>query len=195
MTIRRGEEWGSVVPRPDDLVTVDSDVGLAGVVAADPARPVAVTGGDLHRMLGSPIAGPTLRRLPVDLLRVTVDDRRAVAVAHVVARRSWWSGRIVVATNVDHIGAWNVAPRAHPNDGRFDIMEVEPSMTIRQRWQARARLPLGTHVPHPAIATRTAASATWTFDRPSRVWIDGAAAGTVHRLTVEIEPDAFALHV
>ena len=57
--------------------------------------------------------------------------------------------------NADRIGAWDVAPRAHPNDGQLDVVEVDASMGLRDRWQASRRLATGTHVPHPAIHTAT----------------------------------------
>jgi len=149
----------------------------------------------LFTAVGAPAPRPIAQRVPVDLLRVGLDDRELTAVAHVVARRSWWRGPVIAATNVDHVGEWNVAPRAHPNDGRFDVVEVAPDMSLRQRWQARSRLAQGTHVPHPQIATSTAQERSWTFDRPMRVWIDGVDRGRTRRLSVRLEPDAFELHV
>ena len=50
--------------------------------------------------------------------------------------------------------AHDVAPRAHPNDGRFDVVEVSAAMPARARLQAWRRLATGTHVPHPDITTR-----------------------------------------
>jgi diacylglycerol kinase family enzyme len=136
-----------------------------------------------------------MQRLSIDLLRLTVDGTSHVAVAHVVLRRSWWRGRIVALMNADHIGTWNLAPRAHPNDGRFDIVEVAPAMSVRHRIQAFRRLPNGNHVPHPAITTSAVAAATWAFDPPMKLWIDGVRCGTVRHLEAHIEPDAFAIHV
>ena len=97
--------------------------------------------------------------------------------------------------NVDHLGDWNVAPRAHPNDGKFDVIEVDREMTVRERIQARGRLAQGTHLPHPRIATRTGIEANWHFERPQQLWIDGVRSGSVLDLSVEIEPDRFAIHV
>ena len=31
--------------------------------------------------------------------------------------------------NVDRLGHWDVAPRAHPNDGRVDVVEVDAAMS------------------------------------------------------------------
>jgi hypothetical protein len=193
VTIRKGEEWGIAVDRPPGLVVAGSDAELARLVRG--AAPLAVADGDVHRSLGGPEGRDRLQRVPVDLLRVSVDGAEHVAVAHVVARRSWWRGSIVAVMNVDHLGDWNVAPRAHPNDGRADIVEVAASMSLRARLQARRRLPLGTHVPHPAIATSTSNARTWEFANPLSVWIDGVRAGSCRRLAVAVEPDAFELHV
>jgi hypothetical protein len=195
MTIRRGEEWGESVARPDGIRELSTDAALADHVASGSIEPVAVVGGDVHRSLGAPPPRATVQRVPMDLLAVTLDESEVVAVAHVVARRSWWRGRIVAVMNVDHLGEWNVAPRAHPNDGRFDVVEVGAQMSTRQRIQARGRLRQGTHVPHPRITTATATARAWEFDRATPVWIDGVCRGSCRRLAVTIRPDAYRIHV
>ena len=195
MTIRKGEPWGSAVARPQRLTLAESDRALAGLVAAGGELPLGVSGGDLFATVGAPAGRDPVQRLPVDLLRIEADGACYCAVAHVVARRAWWRGRIVAVLNVDHVGRWNVAPRAHPNDGRFDVVEVDPAMRFRQRLQARRRLPQGTHVPHPRISTRTGTSESWSFIRPHRLFVDGERVGSVHNLTITLEADAFAIHV
>lgn len=194
MTIRPGEPWGEPTTRPPDLVVAADDADLARLVVAGRAE-AGVAAGDLHRSLGSPTARAELQRLPMDVLLVRMDGREAIAVAHVVAQRSWWRGRVVFVMNVDHAGTWNVAPRAHPNDGRLDVVEIEPSLSMRARLEARRRMPHGTHVPHPSISVRRATAAAWDFDRPMPVRIDGIAAGRCRRLEVECEPDRFELLV
>lgn len=136
-----------------------------------------------------------MQLLPLDLLHIVADRKPLVAVAHVVVRRSWWHGPLLAICNVDQIGAWKVAPRAHPNDGKLDIVEVASTMRPRDRWMARSRLPQGSHVPHPKISVRAVADANWQFERPQGLWIDGVAIGRVTDLSVTIEPDAFELHV
>jgi diacylglycerol kinase family enzyme len=135
------------------------------------------------------------RRLPVDVIVLHADGRRLTAVAHVVARsRTWWRGPIVAVMNADRIGTWDVAPRAHPNDGQLDVVEVDASMGVRARWQARRRLTSGTHVPHPAIRTLRVTARGWTFDDPLRLWVDGVEHGTVRSLGVAIEPDGATVY-
>lgn len=195
MTIRKGEPWGTPVERPDELVTVHDDAELAEILTSDAIGPVGVTGGDLHRSLGSPPERTEMQRLPIDLIDVVADRQSFVAVAHVIVRRGWWRGRIVAACNVDRVGEWDVAPRAHPNDGRIDTIDVDPSMTIRERWQARQRLAGGTHVPHPRITTTSVRSAVWEFDRPFAVWIDGRHRCDARAVTVRVRPDAATVWV
>ncbi len=195
MTIRKGEPWGEAVERPDDLHIADTDAALADAVRSGVVVPVGLSGGDLHRAVGSPSPRATMQRLPVDVLDVIADERDFIAVAHVVARRSWWRGRVLAVMNVDHLGDWNVAPRAHPNDGRFDVIDVDQEMTVRQRWQARGRLEAGTHVPHPMISVRTATEMSWTFARPYGIWVDGVHVTDAQSLSIGVHADAFAVVV
>lgn len=195
MTIQRGQEWGVAVPRPDGLTVAGADAELARLVDRDPHGRFGLSGGDLFRSLGSPEPRDPMQRLPMDALAVSVDGRELLAVAHVVARRGWWTGPLLAVMNADHVGEWNVAPRAHPNDGRADVVEVDATMPVRHRWQARGRLPHGTHVPHPDIHVRTTAEESWTFDRGTRVRVDGVDVGMVTHLVVRVLPDHFEIHV
>lgn len=196
MTIRKGEAWGAEVDRPIGLRTAHDDAELAAFVASDPEGVHAVDGGDLHRTVGAPrTSGATMHRLPIDVLDVETDRSRHLAVAHVVIRRAWWRGRVAFVCNVDHVGRWNVAPRAHPNDGRFDVVEVAATMSWRQRVEARRRLPTGTHVPHPAISVRTSHDWSWSDPDGAHVWIDGVDIGRRTEVRVTIRPDAAAIHI
>jgi hypothetical protein len=195
VTIRKGEEWGTSAARPDGLVVAETDAELAGLVVRDPTGPYSLGGGDLFHSLGAPAGRESMQRLPVDALLVDIDGEQRLAVAHVVARNGWWTGRIVVASNCGYVGKWNVAPRAHPNDGRVDIVEVDPAMSVRQRVQARGRLRLGTHVPHPQIGARVVESGSWTFDPPVTVHVDGVRHGRCSHLSVEVSPDHFAIYL
>jgi hypothetical protein len=195
VTIQRGEEWGVTVERPATLVLAGDDAALARLVLADRHGCYGLSGGDVFRSLGSPEPRDPVQRLPMDALAVAIDDRELLAVAHVIVRRGWWRGSLLAVMNADHVGSWNVAPRAHPNDGRFDVVEVDAAMSLRDRWQARGRLPHGTHVPHPHISVRTATERSWSFPVPRRVWIDGVAVGAATRLAVRVLPDHFEIHV
>ena len=195
MTIRKGEQWGTTVPRPEGLRIAGTDRELAAMSADAGGEPLSVSGGDVYSTVGGTFDRDPMQRLPIDALLIEADGVSHRAVAHLVVRRSWWRGGILAVLNVDHIGHWNAAPRAHPNDGRFDVVVVDTTMPIRQRIQARRRLPLGTHVPHPRISTRTGTRESWRFDRPQRLFVDGEQVGSVRDLTVTIEADAFSVHI
>lgn len=202
MPIARGEPWGTVVPRPEGLVTIDDDVALAAALDRTDPPPLALAGGDLHRTLGSPRVGAAesaVRRVPLDLLRCELDGEPATAVAHVVARRpgrlGWWRGPIRAVVNVGHIGQWEVAPSGHPGDGRAEAIEVDETMPIRQRWAARRRLPAGAHLPHPCIRLTHRAEVVWDLDGSLEVFVDGQRRGRPRTVHVTVVPDAYELHV
>lgn len=194
MTIRPGVAWGTPYDGPDPI-EIHDDATLASALAQEPgAGPsvsptVWVRGGDLHRSLGAPGRSTDRRALPLDLGFVRLDggDERPFA-AHVVARRRGWRGRFLVILNAAYLGDWNVGPRAHPNDGRLDV--IDGALTIGQRLQARRRVGSGSHLPHPALAASRVTSGSWDLGRSVPVWIDGRRAGPAQRIEVRIEPDA-----
>ncbi len=211
MTIERGAPWGRRVAAPADLVTVGGDALLAAELARHDARPVTVRSGDLARTLGVTSGRPgahgeagerTVNELPIDLIEVRLGDRDDIqmACAHVIARAPWnggggWRGPIVAVMNAEFYGAWDVAPRGHPNDGRVEVIEIDTSMSIRQRLTARRRALTGTHLPHPMITSRSVRTANWSFPRPLAVFIDGRPAGRTTSLTIEVRADAGVVYV
>jgi hypothetical protein len=202
MTIRRGDAWGRTVARPAGLRVVADDAALAEALADGSGRPTAVAGGDLARTLGNPAVGDRteLVEFPLDLMEVRLDGGMTrTAVAHVVVRSpwwrgSWWTGPLLAVMNAEFVGAWDVAPRGHPNDGRVEALEADTALSIRQRVSARRRLPLGTHVPHPLISSRSIREHTWTFRRPMHVAIDGRPAGRSVTVGVRVLADAAVVH-
>jgi hypothetical protein len=198
VTIRKGELWGEPGPLPRHGVIVRSDREAREIVTAarrahEPIPPLGLVGGDLCRTLGGTGDAARLRseqamQLPVDLGAVLLDGRLHWFVAHLVARRSWWFGRVVVAMNAQYVGDWDVAPNSHPNDGRLDVLDGSPS--LGQRWQARSRLKTGTHVPHPAIEERRVSALQLDFARPTPIELDGEPVGSATTLSLRVEPDA-----
>jgi hypothetical protein len=202
VVIQRGQQWGTPGGLPADAPIVADDVMLSNLLRGG-TRPsiVGLVGGDLCRTMGGPRTEAALRpaevfRLPVDLGWVSIDGGpERPFVAHVVARRSSWHGRVVAVMNGQFIGAWDVAPRSHPNDGRLDVMDVDPAMGLGERWKARRRLVTGTHVPHPLIAERRVTSWDTSFTTPLTVYVDGMPVGAARTLAVRCEPDALTVVV
>lgn len=210
MTIRKGEAWGTIGRAPADVQRVHLDRQLVEVVersvsSGSQLPTFALLGGDLMRAVGGSGNADRLSGevplLPVDLVRVDADDgRTACFAAHLVARRTywrggWWRGEVLAAMNGQYLGRFDVAPRAHPNDGRFDLVRVSDSMSIRDRLNARRRLPQGIHVPHPDIEIRQTSATTVVFDHPMRIWLDGKPWGSARSLTMVAEPDAVTVCV
>ena len=207
--IKHGQEWGSNSLAPDDLVVVTADAGLAKAIS-DGYRNITVAGGDMWRTIGAhsqtAVPGESARCLPIDVMDVhcqLVDGTMVsrIAVAHVVIRRSnirggWLRGPVTVIANAQFIGRWDVAPRGHPNDGRVEVTQVDPSMSLRQRLSARSRLKSGNHLPHPSISVRSIKEFEFEINdglakdhARQNVWIDGQRIGRVKSLSLEVRSD------
>ena len=199
MTVRRGADWGERGRPPADLQVFDDPLAALDVVTAArragrPVPPIGLDRGDLVRTLGGPTT-TDLRsvddalHVTVDLGAVLIDGTLHWFLAHLVARRNWLRGRIVVVANAAFLGEWNVAPRAHPGDGHLDTVEVD-DMAMGERLKARRRLISGTHVPHPHITARRPKAAQYEFEKPMPVWLDGRRVGSAQTLSARVEPDA-----
>lgn len=200
MTIRRGEPWG----RPGTLgaggVVVHSDAAARSAVelARREGRPypaLGLLGGDLCRTLGGTGAEARLHDgsgvvVPIDLGEALLDGRLHLFVAHLVLGASWWRGRRVHVMNAEWLGGADIAPRAHPNDGLLDVIELSAAMGARERFKVRRRLASGTHLPHPGITARRAPAFQFEFDRPVAVTLDGLTVGEARRVSARLEPDA-----
>lgn len=204
MTIRKGEEWGAPGVLADHGVVVSSDAEARAVVeehrrSGQDIPPLGVTGGDLWRALGSPEGGERRLRegparvVPWDLGEILADGRSLWFVSHLVARNSWWRGDVLAIMNVEWYRQLRISPRAHPNDGRLEVVQGNPS--FGQRWLARRRLRTGDHLPHPDLAVSRTAAGQYRFERPTRVWLDGVATDRVTTLSVRLEPDAVTIVV
>jgi hypothetical protein len=197
MTIEKGQPWGAPGALPPGGAVVHSDAEARALVEharrANEDPPVlGLLGGDLCRTLGGRGDEQRLRseeamQLPVDVGAVLIDGRLHWFVAHLIARRRWWRGRIFAAMNAEFIGAWDVAPRSHPNDGQLDTFDV--TMSTGERLKARSRLATGTHVPHPGIEQRRT-DAIQVDVGGLNVWLDGELVGPAKTLSIRVEPDA-----
>jgi len=198
VTIEKHQPWGGPGALPADGVLAASDAEIRAIVERsrrghEPAPLIGLVDGDLARTCGAKGDLDRLRseqavRLPMDIGSVLVDGRQHWFAAHLVARRSWWRGRVVAVMNAQWIGAWDVAPKSHPNDGLLDVFDAD--LSLDDRLKVRNRLRTGTHVPHPGIAQSRVAALQVEFDRPTPIWLDGEQVGRARALAIRIEPDA-----
>lgn len=196
MSVEKGQDWGTPGRVPDGAVVAATDHEATVVISAArrrnaPLPPIVLAGGDLARTLGGGTtsrAGEEATLAHVDLGAVLLDGKLHWFLAHLVARRQWWRGRIVVGANAAFLGSWNVAPRAHPGDGLLDVLDGD--LPLRERLRARHRLPTGTHVPHPDISVRRRDALQVEFRRPTPIRLDGELVGEATNLSLRVEPAA-----
>lgn len=198
MGIEKGQVWGAPGALPTDGKLVHTDAEARALVEAarranEPIPTLGLLGGDLCATVGGRgdvprLTTPEAMTLPVDVGSVLIDGRIHWFVAHLVARRSWWRGRVVAVMNAQWIGRWDVAPKSHPGDGLLDVFDGD--LSLDDRWKARSRLRTGTHVPHPGIRQRRVAALQIELDEPTPIWLDGERVATGRTLSIRLEPDA-----
>lgn len=182
MTIEKGKDWGRTGIPPVDLLWCDDDTTAAEHWAGG-VREIGLRGGDMARTLGAGVITDARDdqqmsvTFPIDViaLRASTGEER-VALAHVVVRHrrwGWWRRSICAVMNAQFVGRWDVAPRGHPNDGRVEVLEVDATMSMRQRVLAGRRLSTGAHLPHPSIRTRSTASFELVVPPSARLEVDG----------------------
>lgn len=199
MTIKKGEEWGTVGPRPHDTIVVASDAQARAVIeplrrAEEPLPPIAPRYGDLARTVGATgNPGTEVRLLPCDLAAVLLDGQLFWFVSSLVAGEPFRRGRCVAVMNTEWLGEWDLAPRAHPNDGMLDILDMQ--LSLGQARQARKRARVGDHLPHPHIDVSRMAAMQLELARALPVRLDGEVVGTFRHISVRVEPDALTIVV
>ena len=203
MTIEKGAAWGFVGVTPHDCV-VAKDEAAAALAVQQGAKHVWLESGDILRALGLAVAagalrvGEPCRLLPCDVLTVQLDDAAPVLALSSVVVGSWRTPQLWVTTG-GFLGALNVAPRAHVNDGLIDALEFAGSIPLRQLLLMRRRMRLGDHLPHPRLTMHRAPQVNWPSNpygaKSSAVLIDGKQRGRAAQVAIEVRPDAFWLCV
>ncbi len=198
--ITRAQKWGVPTTRIKTDIMIKGDLELA--LSSTDYR-LIVSGGDIAHSLGDPSPpdiGASCTEVPIDAFRITITLRNGntitqIASSHVMIG-NWFRGRLICVTNGGFIGLKNVSPRAHPNDGFFDVMSLLPSMGFQQRYRARQKSILGTHTPHPLVETSRARTIEFSpLFRSETLRIDGRRIRSWGSLHIEIVPDYWRLLV
>ena len=207
MTIRKNEDWGVTVTRPENLVICETDAAASQLATnyflqQKPIPAIAITRSNLSRALGTKgadIDSQNMQATTFDLIEITFADdwktgQRVLALGYGVLRKSWWSGEIVAAMNTSFIGDWDCAPRSHPNDGKFDLLTVKSEMKPTQRLIASRRLRLGTHLPHPQISVKQLTSFEADCSAEPNLYVDNRKFVCVNQCKFRLLPDALTLY-
>lgn len=217
--IERGEPWeepsGAGIPPP---LVRGTDHDLAHAVAAGGRElQFEPTGrSDLADALGldpERSGGRAASTVDVDLIHVGEGEVAVNSVVLGVAPhrlRRWQRSRsveievdgrplgvhratTVVVVNGGWLDGFDVAPRAHPGDGRLDLQTYD--VPGPQRRELRRRLRTASHLPHPGITERRIRAVTVEFDRPRACEIDGRPSEPRDRLELEVLRGALRLHL
>jgi hypothetical protein len=216
MSISKGHPWGERTDGPADLTVTGGDVDLAdalrgsapGVLVAFVPSPAS----DLARAVGltatTPRQGLALAMDALELADGTLAVNAVVLGAppdrltafrrgtEVVLRLDGRVETIEAATTVVvATGQWlrgvDLVPRGHPGDGRAEVQAYRLPRT--QRRAMRARLPTGTHLPHPGIVTRSAVAVEVDAARPMPLEVDGRALPGSATLRAVLVPARYRL--
>ncbi|MDQ1497221.1 MAG: hypothetical protein QOD57_3695 [Actinomycetota bacterium] len=99
----------------------------------------------------------------------------------------------LVVMNGQYLRGADVSPRGHPGDGLCEVQLY--ALPPAARRAMRARLVTGAHLPHPAIAIRRARRVVVRAARPVPLEVDGAPAGRVTEVRLDLRPAAYRLLV
>ena len=197
MNIEKGRSWGSLSPLPPDGVIIKTNKELLEKVNNCKRQGIdlptfGLLGGDLWRTLGGRRAeerlyGGEATTLDIDLGCALLDGKIFWFCAHMFIG-SKLKGEKIFISNVAHYGKTNPAPKAHPGDGKFDMLEVK--LSPFQTFKAVKRVSAGTHIPHPGIKYRQVSSEQFSFGKKLSIEIDGKNIGKFSTVSIRIENEA-----
>jgi len=216
MTISKHGLYGTPVSRPSSLHVLRSDLGIAQhYVSGDTATTCTVTKGSIAQSLGissgriqDPEPNQQMTLVNIDLLQI--DYRTTTSLNANANAKSSTTSRIVVAgsiaiqhrtllstclilSNSGLLRGRDVLPRAHPNDGFVDVLEVDPKISIRQRAIAWRRSAIGSHLPHPSFRVSRSIDFQWSGS-PAHMIADGVTYKGVVWLQCTVLADAMKLY-
>ena len=197
MNIEKGRSWGSLSPLPPEGVFIKTNKELLEKVNDCKRQGIdlptfGLLGGDLWRTLGGRRAeerlyGGEATTLDIDLGCALLDGKIFWFCAHMFIG-SKLKGEKIFISNVAHYGKMNPAPKAHPGDGKFDMLEVK--LSPFQTFKAVKRVSAGTHIPHPGIKYRQVSSEQFSFGKKLSIGIDGKNIGKFSTVSIRIENEA-----
>lgn len=218
MTIRKDGSYGTPVSRPTTLHVLQSDLEIAQhYISGDSATTCTVTQGSIAQSLGissgripDPDPNQQMTLVDIDLLQIDFRTTTPLTANSSAKASSSTTSRIVVAgtiviqhrtllstclilSNSGLLRGRDVLPRAHPNDGFVDVLEVDPKNSIRQRAIAWRRSAIGSHLPHPSFRVSRSTNFQWSGS-PSHMIADGVTYKGVVWLQCTVLADAIKLY-
>jgi len=217
MTIRKFGSFGTSVSRPPMLNVLRSDLEIAQhYVSGDIAAPCTLTNGTIAQSLGisseisidDPLHDQQMTLVNIDLLQIdyrtttstnlssnscTSTSSRVVVAGTLVIQHRTRLSTCLILSNSGILHARDVLPRAHPNDGFVDVLEVDPKISTRQRAIAWHRSATGSHLPHPDIRVSRSIDFQWSGS-PAQMIADGVTYKGVVWLQCTVLADAMSIY-
>jgi hypothetical protein len=212
MTISKHGLYGTPVSRPTTLHVLQSDLEIAQHYSSgDTATTCTVTQGSIAQSLGissgriqDPEPNQQMTLVNIDLLQIdfrattpstansSTSSRIVVAGTIAIQNRTLLSTCLILS-NSGLLRSRDVLPRAHPNDGFVDVLEVDPKISIRQRAIAWRRSATGSHLPHPSFRVSRSIDFQWSGS-PAHMIADEVTYKGVVWLQCTVLADAMKLY-
>ncbi len=207
MTISRLSPYGTAVVRPQHLGVLSSDREIASdYLRSDQRAFNTVIQGSIAQALGiasndsSTNTRAMVTHVLIDLLQVefaTTDTQNkptsiVVAGSILLQHRTLLKTHLILS-NSGIVRGRDVLPRAHPNDGYVDVLNIDEAITTRQRLFAWRRAQTGSHLPHPHLRASRSTEFEWSGQASRMVADDVTFAGVVW-LRCKVLADATSLY-
>ena len=213
MTISKHGSYGTPVSRPPTLNVLQSDLEIAQhYVSGHTATPCTVTNGSIALSLGissemnfrDSVSNQQMTLVNIDLLQIDFRTRppstansstssRIVVAGTIAIQHRTPLSTCLILSNSGILRSRDVLPRAHPNDGFVDVLEVDPKISIRQRAIAWSRSATGSHLPHPNFRVSRSIDFQWSGS-PARMIADGVTYKGVVWLRCTVLADAMKMY-
>ena len=195
------------------LNVLRSDLEIAQhYVSGDIAAPCTLTNGSIAQSLGisseinidDPLHDQQMTLVNIDLLQIdyrttassnanSSNSSRVVVAGTLAIQHRTQLSTCLILSNSGILHARDVLPRAHPNDGFVDVLEVDPKISTRQRAIAWHRSATGSHLPHPDIRVSRSIDFQWSGS-PAQMIADGVTYKGVVWLQCTVLADAMSIY-
>ena len=182
-------DWAKQVSIDRPLPVATSDWEIAEYASA--GEPVIkLESGNIFRTLGgrentNEHSSAENTMCEIDLGIVCFQGQEVLFASHCSIRRSYFSTKGVLVMNSQFYKNRNLSVRGHPSDGKLEM--ITSRLSIRQYLLATKKSESGSHLPHPDIDTKSAATHTISNERELRIYCDGRLAGCGKDVTIGVD--------
>lgn len=207
MTISKLSAYGTSVARPQHLVVLRSDREIANdflkggqrtsntVIQGSIAQALGITSHDSRTNTGAHVTHVMIDLLQIEFRTTKTKDEvsRIVVAGSILLQHHTLLKTHHIISNSGIVRGRDVLPRAHPNDGFVDVLEIDEAITTRQRLFAWRRSRTGSHLPHPQLRASRSPEFEWS-GRASRMVADDVTFAGVEWLRCTVLTDATSLY-